>query len=150
MTLTYISRLEGEATVGVYGYTKRLMFAALPARDTDALHWLVQPLYPEIVAASNVLETGLSNMNAVFHPPGMLMNAGWIEHTEGGFLFYREGITPAVGRVMEVLDDERLAVARRLGNELGVGFNELDSLSYDVLDALMMRRKKFFEKFKKG
>ena len=41
-------------------------------------------------------------------------------------------------------------VARRLGNQLGVGFNELDSLSYDVLDALMMRRKKFFEKLKKG
>ena len=41
-------------------------------------------------------------------------------------------------------------VARRLGNELGGGFNELNSLSYDVLDALMMRRKKFFEKLKKG
>ncbi len=39
-------------------------------------------------------------------------------------------------------------VARRLGNQLGVGFAELDSLSYDVLDALMMRRKKFFEKMK--
>ncbi len=33
-------------------------------------------------------------------------------------------------------------VARRLGNQLGVGFAGLDSLSYDVLDALMMRRKK--------
>jgi hypothetical protein len=41
-------------------------------------------------------------------------------------------------------------VARRLGNQLGVGFVELDSLSYDVLDALMMRRKKFFEKMKKS
>ncbi len=39
-------------------------------------------------------------------------------------------------------------VARRLGNQLGIGFAELDSLSYDVLDALMMRRKKFFEKMK--
>ncbi|MBC8338739.1 MAG: hypothetical protein H8E39_08615 [Alphaproteobacteria bacterium] len=39
-------------------------------------------------------------------------------------------------------------VARRLGNQLGVSFVELDSLSYDVLDALMMRRKKFFEKMK--
>jgi len=39
-------------------------------------------------------------------------------------------------------------VARRLGNQLGVGFVELDPLSFDVLDALMMRRKKFFEKMK--
>ncbi len=114
VTLTYISRLEGEATVGIYGYTKRLMFAALPARDTDTLHGLVQPLYPEIVAASSVLETGLSNMNAVFHPPGMLMNAGWIEHTEGGFLFYHEGITEAVGGVVSALDAERVAIANGL------------------------------------
>lgn len=39
-------------------------------------------------------------------------------------------------------------VARRLGNQLGAGFVELDSLSYDAVDALMMRKKKFFEKMK--
>jgi opine dehydrogenase len=115
VTLTYISRLEGEATVGIYGYTKRLMFAALPDRETAALHALVEPLYPEITPARTVLETGLSNMNAVFHPPGMLMNAGWIEHTDGGFLFYREGITDAVGRVVSALDAERVEIARGLG-----------------------------------
>ena len=54
-------------------------------------------------------------MNAVFHPPGMLMNAGWIEHTDGGFLFYREGITEAVGRVVSALDVERVEIARGLG-----------------------------------
>ncbi len=115
VTLTYISRLEGEATVGIYGYTKRLMFAALPARQTASLHEIVKPLYPEIVPARNVLETGLSNMNAVFHPPGMLMNAGWIEHSGGDFLFYREGITEAVGRVVAALDAERVEIARGLG-----------------------------------
>jgi len=31
---------------------------------------------------------------------------------------------------------------------LGAGFVELDSQSYDVIDALMMRKKKFFEKMK--
>ena len=115
VTLTYISRLEGAATVGIYGYTRRLMFAALPARETRALHELIRPLYPEIVAASSVLETGLSNMNAVFHPPGMLMNAGWIEHSDGDFLFYREGITEAVGQVVSALDAERVQIARDLG-----------------------------------
>ncbi len=39
-------------------------------------------------------------------------------------------------------------VARRLGNQIGIGFAELDGLAYDVLDALMMRRKKFFAKMK--
>lgn len=115
VTLTYIARLEAEATVGIYSYTRNLMFAAFPGRHAARLHALLAPVYPEIALASSVLETGLSNMNAVFHPPGMLMNAGWIEATGGNFLFYQEGITEAVGRVVAGIDAERLAVAKALG-----------------------------------
>src|SRR6202035_2715120 len=57
---------------------------------------------------------GLSNINAIFHPPGMIMNAGWIQHTGGDFLFYREGFTDAVGRVTAAVDAERMAVAKAL------------------------------------
>lgn len=35
------------------------------------------------------------NINAVIHPAGVLMNAGWIEMTSGNFLFYKESITPS-------------------------------------------------------
>lgn len=115
VTLTYISRLEGEASVGIYSYTKNLRFAAFPGENAARLFDLVKPLFPEIVLASNVLETALLNINAVFHPPGMLMNAGWIEHTGGGFLYYKEGITDAVGRVVAAIDTERMAIADALG-----------------------------------
>lgn len=115
VTLTYITRMEGPATVNIYSYTTRLRFAALPGRHAEEMLALIKPLYPNIVPATSVLETGLGNLNAVFHPPGMLMNAGWIERTHGGFLFYREGFTPAVGRVTAAVDAERLAVAKALG-----------------------------------
>jgi opine dehydrogenase len=115
VTLTYITRMEGPGLVNIYSYTKRLRFAALPGREAVALLALIKPLYPEIQAASSVLETGLSNMNAVFHPEGMIMNAGWIQHTGGDFLFYREGFTDAVGRVTAAVDRERIAVAKALG-----------------------------------
>ena len=62
-----------------------------------------------------MLETALSNLNAIFHPQGMIMNAGWIQHTNGDFLFYREGFTDAVGRVTAAVDAERMAVAKALG-----------------------------------
>lgn len=114
-TLTYICRMEGAAEVAIYREVRNLGFAALPAPETATLARRVRPLFANIVPAANVLETGFMNINAVLHVAGCVMNAGWIEFTGGGFLFYREGITPAVGRVMEVLDDERLAVARRLG-----------------------------------
>ncbi|MFD2180607.1 NAD/NADP-dependent octopine/nopaline dehydrogenase family protein [Rhodoplanes azumiensis] len=115
VTLTYITRLEGPTTVNIYSYTKRLRFAALPGRDRGELFALMKPLYPEIVEASSVLETALANINAVFHSPGMIMNAGWIQRTGGNFLFYREGITDAVGRVTAAVDAERMAVAKALG-----------------------------------
>jgi len=115
VTLTYITRMEGPATVNIYSYTTQLRFAALPGRHADQMFALIKPLYPNIVQATSVLETGLANINAVFHPPGMIMNAGWIERRRGDFLFYREGITEAVGRVIAAVDAERLAVAQALG-----------------------------------
>ncbi len=63
-----------------------------------------------------------------------------------GHEFLVDGLGPDEDNIIAVRID--CTVARRLGNQLGVGFIELDSLSYDVLDALMMRRKKFFEKMK--
>lgn len=115
ITLTYICRMAGPTTIEIYSYTKKLGFAALPGKHTGALHQKVAPLYPELVPYSSVIETGLANINAVFHPPGMLMNAGWIEHTSGNFLFYNEGITESVGRVVSAVDQERLAIAQALG-----------------------------------
>jgi opine dehydrogenase len=115
VTLTYITRMEGPALVNIYSYTKRLRFAALPGKHVDELYALLKPLYPEIEKASSVIETALSNLNAVFHPEGMLMNAGWIQHTGGNFLFYHEGFTDAVGRVTAAVDAERIAVAKALG-----------------------------------
>jgi len=114
VTLTYICRMEGPATVGIYSYTKNLKFAAFPGKHLGELTDLVAPLYPEIRPASSVLETALANMNAVFHPPGMVLNTGWIQRTDGGFLFYREGITDGVGRVVSEVDAERLTIAEAL------------------------------------
>jgi opine dehydrogenase len=115
VTLTYICRMEGPNTVNIYSFVKQLAFAALPGRHLNELYTLMKPVFPEIVPAVNVLETAFANLNAVFHPPGVIMNTGWIEHTSGDFLFYREGITEGVGRVCEKVDEERIAVAKALG-----------------------------------
>jgi len=115
VTLTYICRLLAEGHVQLYRYTTNLAFAAFPGNAQDQLYEALKPIYPEIRQATSVLETALTNINAVFHPTGMLMNAGWIEHTGGDFLFYIDGITASVGRATEAVDRERLAVAAALG-----------------------------------
>jgi opine dehydrogenase len=118
VSLTYVCRLEGPAEVAIYSDIQNLLFAALPAHETASLLEQLKPLFPQLTAAKHVLETGLMNMNAVMHPPGMLLNAGWIEQTSGNFHFYSEGNSPAVAAVIEAVDGERLAIGRAFGLEL--------------------------------
>jgi len=46
------------------------------------------------------------------------LNAGLIERTQGDFRFYEEGVTPAVGRLIAAIDQERIAIGQRLGIEV--------------------------------
>jgi opine dehydrogenase len=114
-TLTYSTRLVGPARVMVYHVATDLLFAAFPGKHRDALLARFRPLYPALTPAANVLQTALLNINAIEHPPQILLNAGWIEHTRGDFLFYYEGTTPSVARVIERVDAERLGIVRALG-----------------------------------
>ena len=54
-------------------------------------------------------------MGAILHPATTLLNAGWIEETQGDFKFYVEGLTSSVAQVLEILDCERMSVASSLG-----------------------------------
>ena len=115
VTLTYICRMPEPGRVEIYRRTTQLRCAAFPAKYTADLVKEIQTVFPDIVAAENVLETGFSNINAIMHPAGMLGNAGWIEKTGGDFLWYREGVTPAIGAWIDAVDIERLAIVRALG-----------------------------------
>jgi opine dehydrogenase len=115
VTLTYICRMPVPARVEIYRRTTHLRCAAFPGKNTGGLVEEIQEIYPNVIAAENVLETGFSNINAIMHPAGMVGNAGWIERTEGDFYYYREGITPAIAAWIEKVDDERLEIVRRLG-----------------------------------
>jgi opine dehydrogenase len=115
VTLTYICRMPEPGKVEIYRRTTHLRCAALPAKHTATVVEEMREIFPNIVPAANVLETGLSNINAIMHPAGMLGNAGWIEKSGGDFLWYYEGITPAIGRWIDAVDHERLAVVNALG-----------------------------------
>ncbi|HEX2931586.1 MAG TPA: NAD/NADP octopine/nopaline dehydrogenase family protein [Candidatus Binatia bacterium] len=117
VTLTYICRMPQPGTVEVYRRTTNLHCAAFPGKHTAELLPQIQTVFPNVVAAKNVLETGFSNINAIMHPAGMLGNAGWIEKSGGNFLWYYEGITPSIGRWIDAVDGERVAMVRALGLE---------------------------------
>jgi len=114
VTLTYICRMPEPARVELYRRTTNLRCAAFPGKYTAESVREIQQVFPNVIAARNVLETGFSNINAIMHPAGMLGNAGWIEKSSGNFFWYSEGITPSIGRWIDAVDGERLAIVRAL------------------------------------
>ena len=65
-----------------------------------------------------MLASSLANVNLVLHPPGALLGAAWVESTGGAFTFYVDAMTDGTGRVIDVLDAERRAVAAGFGHDL--------------------------------
>nr|MBC8392646.1 NAD/NADP octopine/nopaline dehydrogenase family protein [Deltaproteobacteria bacterium] len=110
---------------------------AVPAQNTNYVLELVRDVYPTISAAKNILQTSLQNGNPVIHPTITLMNVALIERTMGDFDFYHEGVTPAVGRLIEAVDRERIAIGKKLGvdvipdPELGVMQGYMTEATYD-------------------
>jgi len=114
-TLPYICRMDGPARVMITQPSRHQAFAAFPASETERLAALVQPVFPMIRPVASVLDTVFPYTNAIHHPPAFLCNAGRVESTGGDFYHYYDGITPSVGRLIDRLDAERLAVAHALG-----------------------------------
>jgi opine dehydrogenase len=115
VTLTYICRMPQPGRVEIYRRTTNLRCAAFPGRQSVELVSEIAEIYPNVILAENVFETGFSNINAIMHPAGMLGNAGWIEKTSGDFYYYREGITQGIAGWIEEIDRERLEIVKRLG-----------------------------------
>ena len=115
-TLHYAVRLTEPGRVRVFLKLKAgNLLAALPSKHTGDILKLIADVYPSIEPAESVLQTSLQNANPIIHPAVTLSNAARIEMTGGDFLFYEEGVSDSVGRLIEALDKERIAIGRELG-----------------------------------
>ncbi len=136
-TLPYASRNTEPGHVKIYlKLIGGLFLSAIPHSETERVLKLFQQVYPFTEAAKNLFQTMLQNGNTVIHPAVTLLNAALIERTHGDFLFYEEGVTPAVGRLMEAIDKERVEIGNKLGvriftdPELGVMQGYMTEASY--------------------
>ena len=129
-TFIYASRSDGPAQARIFRVKEAVPLAALPATRTPQVLEMIQDAYPQFIDGGNVLQTGLNNMGAIFHPALTILNSGWIEATHGDYQFYIDGVTPSVARVLEVLDRERVTVASALGIRARTALEWL-KLAYD-------------------
>lgn len=139
-TLIYASRSDGPAQARIFSIKEAVPLAALPATRTSAVLNALAAAYPQFIDGGNVLQTGMNNMGAIFHPALTLLNAGRIENTGGEFQFYIDGVTTSVARVLEVLDRERVTVAAALGIRARTALEWLkmayDATGEDLHDAI--------------
>lgn len=118
-TLHYAVRLLEPAHVRVFLKLKAgNLLAALPRRHTDDILRLISDVYPSMEPAQSVLQTSLQNANPIIHPAVTLANSARIEGTGGDFLFYEEGVSDSTGRMIEAVDQERIALGAKLGIEV--------------------------------
>ena len=115
-TLHYAVRLTEPGSVRVFLKLKAgNLLAALPQQHTHDILELIKDVYASMEPATSVLQTSLQNANPIIHPAVTLSNAARIEMTGGEFLFYEEGVSDSVGRLIEALDNERIAIGKALG-----------------------------------
>ena len=126
-TAPYVCRKTSPRSAHIWGVVTGLGLGVFPAARTETVADALRELFTRdgrsgqptaISSYANILACGLSAMNPVVHPPGVLMNAGRVEYARGDFYFYEEGVTPTVADVIYAVDAERRGIGRAVGLDL--------------------------------
>jgi opine dehydrogenase len=113
-TLPWLTRMHGPGTVAITARATRLPTGVFPACRHDAALAPLKRVFPAVEPVEDALSAALMNAGPVIHPPLMLMNAGPLEHFERWDI-HKEGTQPAIRRVTDALDAERIAARVALG-----------------------------------
>jgi opine dehydrogenase len=114
-TLPWLARKHGPFEIAITARAKRLPTGVFPlARQDDALKVIGEAFPNAIEPCGDVLSAALMNAGPIIHPPLIVMNAGPLEHFERWDI-HKEGTQPAIRRVTDALDAERVAVREALG-----------------------------------
>jgi opine dehydrogenase len=129
-SLIYAAKTKGLGHVNIKAVKSELPFAALPSIRTGKALMTLMDLYPQFAPAYNVLQTSVDAPGFIIHPISTLMNMSRIEQM-GPYRNSHYDITPAVARIMDAVDKERMAMARILCYET-YSFIETMQIMYKV------------------
>jgi len=114
-TFLFASRALGPAQAKIFSIKNSVPLATLPAYWIPGVLKVINRAFPQFVPGDNVFKTSFDNIGAIFHPALTVLNAGWIESTQGNFDYYIHGTSESVCKILEKLDKERMEVAAALG-----------------------------------
>lgn len=75
--------------------------------------------------SESFLSTSLDNINMALHPLPVLLNIGAIENEKATFRHYIDGVTPTIGKLMDQIDAERIAIGDKLDIKLTSALEQL-------------------------
>jgi opine dehydrogenase len=114
-TLPWLTRKHGPFEVAITIRAKRLPVGVFPHDDASYAIGVIRRAFQDVIEpCGDVLSGALMNAGPIIHPPLIVMNAGPIEHFERWDI-HKEGTQPAIRRVTDALDNERIAVREALG-----------------------------------
>lgn len=114
-TLPWLTRKHGPHEAAITIRAKRLPTGVFPLhRAAHALSVISQAFPGVIEDCGDALSGALMNGGPIIHPPLITMNAGPIEHFPSWDI-HKEGTQPAIRRVTDALDAERIALREALG-----------------------------------
>jgi opine dehydrogenase len=114
-TLPWLTRKHGPFEVAITVRAKHLPTGVFPlARKHHALQVIGRAFPGVIEDCGDALSGALMNAGPIIHPPLITMNAGPLEHFDRWDI-HKEGTQPAIRRVTDALDAERIAIREKLG-----------------------------------
>jgi opine dehydrogenase len=114
-TLPWLARKHGPHEVQISARGKHLPTGVFPLVQADHALAVISRAFPgAIEPCGDALSGALMNAGPIIHPPLIVMNAGPLEHFEKWDI-HNEGTQPAIRRVTDALDRERVAIREALG-----------------------------------
>jgi len=114
-TLPWLARKPREFEVRISGRGGRLPTGVFPQRLAPHALGVIGRAFPGVIEpCGDALSGALMNAGCIIHPPLIVMNAGAIEHFDRWDI-HKEGTQPAIRRVTDALDAERIAIREALG-----------------------------------
>jgi opine dehydrogenase len=114
-TLPWLTRKHAPFEAAITVRAKRLPTGVFPLELKDHALAVISKAFPGAIEdCGDALSGALMNAGPIIHPPLIVMNAGPLQHFERWDI-HKEGTQPAIRRVTDALDGERIALREALG-----------------------------------
>lgn len=131
----FACRAQADDYVAIKGIKQWTLFSAPKKSETIRSGNIIKQFFPDLQAAENVIQRGITDFGAVAHPVTMLVNMNPIDRKEP-FLFYVDGFTEKTVLLLEQMERDFRSVAEAYDTTL-IPMHELLKRYYGCEDCCL-------------